>query len=271
MRKHRRALVTGASSGIGAAFAHLLAPETDLLLTGRNDERLAAVAGSLRRPGRNVQTVVANLGREAELDHLAKCAEAFGPDLLINNAGRGGFGAVLSRSADYERDTTLVNVVAPVWLTGRLLPSMLAQAERTGKRAGLINVASTAAFAPVPFFATYAASKSFVLSWTEALTQELRGEPVDILALCPGATRTAFGRSAGFRGGTIPGAIDPRIVARSGLGALGYRTIKVTGLVDELALGALVPPRQLVASTLGTVMRLADRFVGPGRESAPER
>ena len=200
MRNYRRALVTGATSGIGAAFAEELPVRTDLLLTGRDLQRLSQAAERLARPGRTIETHSADLTDVGARDRLVEHAEAFGVDLLVNNAGIGRLGRFLDNPADVERKTVLLNVVAVVDLTRRLLPGMLERARAGRRRAGLIVVSSTTAFAPVPFFATYAASKAFALQFTEALAEELCGEPIDVLALCPGATRTAFGRHAGSSG-----------------------------------------------------------------------
>ncbi len=255
MRSYRRALITGASSGIGAAFADELPVSTDLLLTGRNEERLTRTAERLARPRRTVETHVADLTDASQRDELIEHAEAFGIDLLINNAGVGRLGRFLDHSADLARETVLVNVVAVVDLTRRLLPGMLARARTARRHAGLIIVSSTAAFAPVPLFATYAASKVFDLHFTEALAEELRGEPVDVLALCPGATRTRFGAKADSPSSQMPGISDPRHVAAEGLAALGRETVRVAGLLNQAAFGPVVLPRRLMTGAIGLAMR----------------
>ena len=155
----------------------------------------------------------------------------------------------------------MVNVVAVVVLTRRLLPGMLERAYGAGRRAGLIIVSSSAAFAPVPFFASYAATKTFDLHFAEALGEELRGVPVDVLALCPGATRGVGDARDGFDFGRVPGAADPARVAREGLAALGRDRVRLTGRVDQAALGPMVLPRRLVAAAVGTAMR----FLVPAR------
>jgi short-subunit dehydrogenase len=241
MPTYHRALITGASSGIGRAFAAELPARTDLLLTGRHRDRLEQTATGLRRPGRAVETHVADLSDEAAIHALSKRAEAFEVDLLINNAGRGQFGRIADNDLQEERNTVLVNVLAVVILT---------------RRAGIVIVSSTAAFAPVPFFATYAATKAFELSFSEALREEMRALPVDVLALCPGATRTAFGARAGLAGGQLPGASDPAKVAREGLRALGRVPVKITGTLDQAALGPLLMPRRMVVEAMGMAMRL---------------
>jgi len=256
MRSYARALITGASSGIGRGFAEQLPAATHLLLTGRDTDRLAAVAARAARPGRTVETIAADLTREGDRDRLVDAAEAFGVELLVNNAGAGPFGRLLDNPPDADRDAALLNVVAVVDLTRRLLPGMLQRARAARRRAGMIVVSSTAAFAPVPHFATYAASKAFDLQFAEALAEELRGEPVDVLALCPGATRTDFGTRSGLSG-SVPGAADPGDVAAQGLAALGRQTVHVAGLLNQAALGPVVLPRRLISGAVGLAMRLA--------------
>jgi hypothetical protein len=217
---------------------------------------MAAVAARVARPGRLVETHLADLADPVGLDGLADHGERFGVDLLINNAGQGRFGRFLDTPVEAEEATVRVNVLAVVGLSRRLLPGMIGRARAANRRAGMIVVASSAAFAPLPFFATYAASKSFDLHFAEAIAEELRREPIDILALCPGATRTGFGRSAGFELGNLPGAADPRSVAAQGLAALGRERVRFTSLVDQAALGPLVLPRRAIAGALGAALRL---------------
>ena len=256
MRSYRRAVLTGATSGIGAAFAAELPRTTDLLLCGRDEHKLAEARQHLAGKGRVVETMVADFGDEAAVRALIGRADQFGIDLLINNAGTGRIGRVIDTAIEAERETAMVNVVAVVMLTRGLLPGMIDRVRKIRRRAGVIVVSSTAAFAPVPMFATYAASKVFDLHFAEALAEEMRREPVDILALCPGATRTSFGVRAGYGGGGMPGAIDPRTVARQGLHALGKRTVHVTGLVNQVGLGPLLAPRRLVTGAIGAAMRM---------------
>ncbi|MGE5442441.1 MAG: SDR family NAD(P)-dependent oxidoreductase [Bacteroidota bacterium] len=262
MRNYRRALVTGATSGIGGAFSDELPNRTDLLLTGRDLQRLSQAADRLTRPGRVIETHPADLTDAGARDRLIEHADAFGVDLLINNAGTGRLGRFLDNPPDVEQETVLLNVVAVVDLTRRLLPGMLERARAGRRRAGLIVVSSTTAFAPVPFFATYAASKTFALQFTEALAEELRGEPIDVLALCPGATRTGFERHAGHRPGNIPAAGEPRDVAAEGLAALGRDTVRVVGRLNQAALGPVVLPRRLVTGAIGLAMRFVTARAG---------
>ncbi len=255
MKKYRRALITGATSGIGAAFASELSRTTDLLIAGRDAEKLAMKRDELMREGRTVETFAADLTDERAVSELVDQADAFGIDLLINNAGVGQFGRLIDHEPDAERDTAMLNVVAVVLLTRGLLPGIVQRAGGGSKRGGLVIVSSTAAFAPVPFFATYAASKAFNLYFTEALAEEMRGEPVDILALCPGATKTGFGARAGFDRGSVPGAADPGAVAREALDALGGKTVHVTGLLSQATLGPFLTPRRIVTGALATAVR----------------
>lgn len=259
-RSYRCALVTGATSGIGAAFAHALPPATGLVLTGRNEEALAAAARDLGREDRRVETVAADLTVPADRATLIARAREAEIDLLVNNAGAGNFGAVLDQTVEAERQVVELNVVAVAELTRALLPGMILRAKRDGTRAGLIIVSSSTAFTPVPYLTTYSASKAFDLFYAEGLAEELRGEPVDVLAVCPGPVRTKFGERAGFSPGSLPGAIDPDTVAREALDALGRRTVLVTGRANRLAFDPLLVPHRVATGGIGRVMRFADRW-----------
>ncbi len=256
MRKFSRALITGATSGIGEAFARELSAETQLLLTGRNEARLLALRDELTGSGRTVETMVADLADEGACASLIAAAMEFAPDLLINNAGAGKLGRFVENDSEGERETVMVNVVAVVVLTRALLPAMMQRAEASGRRCGVIIVSSATAFTPVPMFATYAASKTFDLHFAEALAEELRDSPVDVMALCPGATRTAFGERAGYDLGNLPGASDPRAVARGALAAIGRETVHVSGRLKQAAFAPIVKPRRLVTGAIGFAMRL---------------
>jgi short-subunit dehydrogenase len=246
---HHAALVTGATSGIGEAFARALPPRTDLLLTGRDEAALGRLSAELPAAGRRVETVAADLATDAGLDAVSARAEAFGVDLFIANAGVGPFGDFLQASEESLRATVAVNVMAPVVLARRLLPGMLGRAKAARRRAGLIVVSSNAGFVPVPRLAAYAASKAFDLSLTEALAAELASEPVDVLALCPTATRTRFAARSGF-GGNLPGAEDPAEVARAALDALGRMRTLVRGPLSGLLLSGPAFARAALAQTL---------------------
>jgi short-subunit dehydrogenase len=248
------ALVTGATSGIGEAFARALPRGTGLLLTGRNAAALRALAAELSAPGRPVETIAADLSTDGGLDAVAARAEAFGVDLLILNAGTGRFGDFLDVPEAALRETIAVNVLAPAVLARRLLPGMLGRARQTGRRTGLIVVSSATAFAPVPRLAAYAASKAFDLSLAEALAAELAAEPIDVLALCPSATRSRFAERSGWRRGTPPGAATPRHVAEAALAALGRRWTLVLGPVSGTLLSVPALARAVLAQGLAFVL-----------------
>lgn len=253
---YRSALITGASSGIGAAFARGLPRTTELLLAGRDRDRLTALAQELTSPERIVRTVIADLAEAASRESVAAAAESAAVDLLINNAGIGKLGRVIDNPAERESAIVLVNALAPVELCRALLPGMLRRAETAGTRAGVINVSSAAAFAPMPFFATYAASKTFLLNYTEALAEELSDRPIDVLALCPGATKTRFFERAGIEKPGFTTVHEPERVAREGLQALGHRIVHIVGPGNYLATAAMrFLPRRMVTHAVETVMQ----------------
>ncbi len=251
-RTWRAALVTGASSGIGAALARALPPETDLVLSGRDAEALGDLAAGLARDDRRIEVVPADLATDAGCARVIAAADAFGIDLLVNNAGLGRFGPHLDNPAEAEAMTVRVNAEATTRLCRGLLPGMLARARAERSRAGLVNMASTVAFAPVPQFAVYAASKAYVVSYTEALQAELAREPVDILLACPGSVATSFGSRAGYAGGRLPGAIPAESVAAKTLAALGRQPVVFTDIVSEAGLGPVTALRGLGAKGIAT-------------------
>ena len=193
----KRALVTGASSGIGAAIARLLAAEgVALVLTARRRDALDRVAAECTALGAKVLVVTADLGKPgaaATLWDAATTTAAAPIDILVNNAGFGYFRPFTA--ADWARDAELLqlNIASLVELSRRFVA---ARAGRT-ERAYLLNVASIAAYQSVPCFAVYASSKAFVRNFTEALHDELAGTPISATCLCPGGTRTDFHAQAG--------------------------------------------------------------------------
>jgi short-subunit dehydrogenase len=181
----KQAVITGASSGLGAIFADQLAKRGhSLVLAGRDEARLTAVA---QRVDTNVELVVGDLGTDAGIDDLLKHLDDRDIDVLVNNAGFGTYGPFAGIDPGREHELVAVNVDALVRLTHAVLPGMLARG-----RGGILNVASTIAFQPGPYQATYGASKAFVLSLSQALWAETRGTGVTVTALCPGPARTGF-------------------------------------------------------------------------------
>lgn len=190
------ALVTGASGGLGQAFCeHLAEQGHDVVLVSRRTDELERIAAGLReRYG--VQTVVlgADLSEESVRNDLAADLRARGiqVDVLVNNAGFGTIGDFVEADVDRMNDEVGLNCAAVVHLCRLLLPGMLERG-----RGSIVNVASTAAFQPIPTMAVYAATKAFVLSFTHALWEETRDTPVRVTAICPGPTDTPFFDSAG--------------------------------------------------------------------------
>jgi len=186
------ALVTGASSGIGAAFARALAARRyDLVLVARREPELSAIATELRATGVRVEVCVQDLLAPGAVESVVAAAPTI--DLLVNNAGFGDYGPFADSDPGKQLRMVQLNVTVLVELTQRYLPSLL---ERGA--GGIINVSSIAGFVPLPYMATYGATKAFVLSFSEALWAEVKDRGVTVLALCPGPTRTDFFATAGF-------------------------------------------------------------------------
>src|SRR3989338_3107317 len=192
----RCALITGASGGIGYELAKLFAREgCHTVLVARNEQKLSEVAQELRQfSGASVSVMPKDLTLPQAPDELFAQLrrEGLTVDVLVNNAGFGTHGPFAEADLSVQREMMQLNMVALTHLTRLLLPSMIAQ--RAGK---ILNVASTAAFQPGPLMAVYYASKAYVLSFSEALANELRGTGVTVTVLCPGPTRTNFQRRAG--------------------------------------------------------------------------
>ena len=193
MLRGKRALVTGASSGIGAELARLLAAEgVDLVLSARRKDALDQVAAACANV--RVDVITADLGMPDAATTLWKTASAGGPiDIMINNAGFGYFRAFLD--ADWQRDAELLqlNITSLVELSRRFLEARKGSSER----AFLVNIASIAAYQSTPNFAVYTSSKAFVRNFTEALHDELAGSPISVTCICPGGTHTEFHAAAG--------------------------------------------------------------------------
>jgi len=257
----RRALVTGASTGLGAVFAMALARHRyDLTLVARSRDRLEALAERLRQQhGIGVEVLVADLTQTAALRTVEACvASDQALELLVNNAGFGTVGPFAGLDPDQEEAEIRLNVLALVRLTRAALPGML-----TRGGGAIINVSSLAAFVPGPYDATYGATKAFVNSFTEALHEELRGTPVRVQALCPGFTHTEFQQRAGIDVSAIPAWawMTPEAVVEASLAALQRGpTVCVPGRWNRfLALLIGATPRCLVRRVTGL---LAHRVLG---------
>ncbi|WP_405387960.1 SDR family oxidoreductase [Streptomyces sp. NBC_01102] len=254
---HSAALVTGASSGLGAEFAAQLAARGhDLVLVARSEDRLTALAERLTSEhGIRAHVLVQDLAEPDAARRIADrlTARGLGVDLLVNNAGFGTCGRFEDIDPGRDHDQLMVNVVALVDLTHALLPGMLERG--TG---AVVNVASTAAFQPSPYFAVYSAAKGFVLNFGLALRQEYRGRGIRVLTLCPGPVDTPFFEAIGTRKAAVNGSMTtPEPVVRSALRALDRDRGYVTpGLGNALA-AHLLPrrPRTLVAAVAERVTR----------------
>jgi uncharacterized protein len=248
-------LITGATSGIGEAFADHLAPGANLLLTGRNAKKLTELKTRFGSYGHKVETITANLAEPNDRSALLEAAKNLPIDLLINNAGLGAYGAFTQTDPHQEAEMVAVNVTAIIELSRALLPAMIARAQIAKSRAGMIVVSSTASITPIPFLATYAATKAFERHWGEALGEELRHDPIDILVLCPGATRTNFFRRARMETSLLKNIEEPEAVARKGLNALGRQNVFISNATTRMALAPALLPRRLLTSAIGYFLR----------------
>ncbi|MBI1765750.1 MAG: SDR family oxidoreductase [Acidobacteria bacterium] len=229
------ALVTGASYGIGTAFAHKLAADgAHLILTARSRDRLEALADELRRQyGIHVTSIEADLAQHEAPQLIFDEVQRQGlrVDVLINNAGFGAAGDFAKLSLDRQLEMIQVNVTALVALAHLFVQPMLQ------RRAGaILNVSSTAAFQGVPYFAVYSATKSFILIFSEALWAECRDQGVRVSALCPGATESNFQAVAGTSKRKLRGKVQTaeEVVAEA-LDALAEgRSHVVTGWNNKL-------------------------------------
>lgn len=248
------ALVTGASSGIGTELALELARTGhDLILTGRDAGRLNAAADRVRAAGAAVETLTLDLGDPAAVAALMAHLGSRSLAVLVNNAGFGLSGAVAEASPAELSALLALNVTTLTMLTRAVLPGMVAR-----KAGRILNLASTAAFGPIPGMAVYAASKSYVLSFTEALAVELEGTGVTVTALCPGPTKTRFADRASLEKSKLfQNGMEAPAVAKLGLRALlKGRTVRTAGLANQLlTFSARLAPRKLTARIAGRMTK----------------
>lgn len=254
------AVITGASSGLGAIFAERLAKRgMPLVLAGRDAARLDDVRRLVREraPGVDVEVVVGDLGIREGVDDLIAAVGRREVGVLVNNAGFGTHGRVAETDAQREHELVAVNVDALVRLTHAVLPGMLAR-----KRGGILNVASSIAFQPAPYQATYGASKAFVLSFSQALRAETRGTGVRVTALCPGPTRTGFTDALGADVTDVQvfkKLAEPEPVVDVGLRAFDRgRAVVVPGLRNRfLALVSKLSPAAITIRVSARMLRPA--------------
>jgi short-subunit dehydrogenase len=252
-------LVTGASSGIGADIARSLATRGHgVTLVARRTERLESLAAELRdRHGVRAETVGCDLGEADARQRMRAEIEERGltVEVLVNNAGFGSAGRFDRLDPERELDMVRLNVEAVVDLCGRYVPELV----RRG-RGAVLNVASTAAFQPLPRQATYAASKAFVLAFTDALHEELSGTGVTATTLCPGPAKTEFMASAGIDWEGLPDFLwsdSPSVAEAAVKGLEKGRRVVVPGPLNRAgALGGQHAPRGLLLRVAGKVYRI---------------
>ena len=248
-------MITGASSGIGMAFAETLAAKgANVILVARSKGKLDALAARIKK-NHNVaaEVIVADLSENTAPDKVFAVVEKRGHhvDILINNAGFGAHGPFQFLPGEELQKMIMVNVMALARLTHLFLIRMVEA------HAGIIiNVASTAAFQPVPFMAVYGATKAFVLSFSEAIWAEYREHGIRVCALCPGATETGFFKIAG-EGAALGKKRSVDSVVMSALRAVERgRSYVVDGKLNYLATQVIrLSPRSFVAKTAARMMR----------------
>jgi uncharacterized protein len=254
------ALVTGASTGIGLDLARLMAPNFDLIITARNQPKLEQIAHELQaKHGNHVHVIAADLARpeapQSIFDEVAR--RGLRVDALINNAGFGAYGDFKDIPWQTEADMIQVNITALTCLTRIFLPGML---ER--KHGRIMNVASTAGFQPGPLMAVYYATKAYVISFSEAIANELKGSGVTVTCLAPGATATEFAARADMEKSRLfkMGRMSSIDVARTGYNAMMRgKTLAIPGVRNWVMAEAVrFSPRKLVTAVARTVQEKAE-------------
>lgn len=257
------ALITGASSGIGAAFARTLAErQYHLVLVARSQQTLEALSEQLtHQHGIEVTVIPQDLTAPAAIQTIMATLEHQNivVDLLVNNAGFGNYGEFATGNLDTYLTMLQLNIVALVALTHRCLQGM-----RSRRSGSVLNVGSTASFQPLPYLAVYAATKAFVLSFSEALWYECQPYDINVLAVCPGPTETGFAKVAAFPDGLKApmGQIQasPEAVVAAALKALerSPSNTVVGGLMNQFLVNATrFLPRETITKAVGHLFKIA--------------
>lgn len=245
----KTALITGASSGIGLELSRLFARDGyHLVLVARSAQKLQSLAAELEKThGVNVNVLPADLSQSGAAEEIYRQVQSKGihVDVLVNNAGFGVLSELATARLEDSRQMVELNVASLTMLTHLFLPGMVKQ--RFGR---ILNVGSTGSFSPVPSMAVYGATKAYVLSFSEALAEELRGTGVTVTALCPGVTITGFQARSGVGGSRMVrmGSMTAEQVAHLGYQAMQRgRKVIIPGLFNRL-MAAVIPftPRPLV-------------------------
>lgn len=256
---YRGALITGASSGIGMAYAERLAGlGLDLILVARSTDKLDALARKLRREGCRAEVVSQDLALANPGRKLAGAVDGLGipVDLLINNAGFGTVGPFHKQSAAREAQEVKLNALAVLDLCHAFLPAMVERG-----RGSVINVASVAAFQAMPYMAVYGATKAFVLSLSEALRAEYRAQGIGVQCLCPGPVDTGFFEATGNRRlrSAVPkrAMMTPERVVERSLRALQRgESVVIPGPQNQaMAWISKIAPRDMLAAVTARVMK----------------
>jgi uncharacterized protein len=248
--RNKTALITGASSGIGYEFAKILAKDSDVLvLVSRRRERLLEVKRELEDSAPvSVKIIVKDLSQPGAVEDIYRELESekMSVDILINNAGVGHLGSFTETDWRHDADMIATNITALTHMTKLFVKDMIVR-----KKGRIMNVASTAAFQPGPLMAVYYASKAYVLSFSEAIANELRGTGVTITALCPGPTATNFAKVADMERSKLFMLKPP--ASASDVAHYGYdammkgKTVVVPGVVNKIiAFSVRLSPRKLL-------------------------
>jgi short-subunit dehydrogenase len=254
-------LITGASGGIGYELAKLFARDHhNLVLVARSTDKLAQVATELQAQGVAVKTIALDLATAPAPKFLFDQLQSAGVsvDILINNAGYGAFGDFAHMPEEEILGQINLNITALTYLTRLFLPSMVQR--RSGR---IMNVASTAGFQPGPLMAVYYATKAYVISFSEALANELRNTGVTVTCFCPGATHTGFAKRAGTEKSRLfkqLGAMNAEKVALDGYRAvMEGRTLAISGVHNWLvAESTRFAPRKMVTAVSRWVAEKVD-------------